>query len=105
MFLNFLFIGTTVAVSANSWLTCWLGLEINLIRMIPLILNKLIFNLTEAAIKYFIVQTMASIIFIVRTVFSINFLSFNYLSIAELLIISALIIKAGIAFIISLIYH
>jgi len=65
--------------------------------MIPLILNKLIFNLTEAAIKYFIVQAIASIIFIVRTIFSANFLNFNYLNITELLIISALIIKAGIA--------
>nr|WNL53848.1 NADH dehydrogenase subunit 2 [Microtermes sp. C MLW-2023a] len=52
--------GVLVSVSSNSWLGAWMGLEINLMSFIPLMSNvKNMYN-TEASLKYFIVQALAS---------------------------------------------
>nr|AIY61711.1 NADH dehydrogenase subunit 2 [Ancistrotermes pakistanicus]AQP27886.1 NADH dehydrogenase subunit 2 [Microtermes sp. RDCT175] len=52
--------GVLVSVSSNSWLGAWMGLEINLMSFIPLMSNvKNMYN-TEASLKYFIVQVLAS---------------------------------------------
>lgn len=52
--------GTLISVSSNSWLGAWIGLEINLMSFIPLMSNvKNMYN-TEASLKYFIVQVLAS---------------------------------------------
>jgi len=49
-----------VSVSSNSWLGTWIGLEINLISFIPVTSNvKNTYN-TEASLKYFNVQVLAS---------------------------------------------
>ena len=62
-----------LSVSSNSWLWAWIGLEINLISFIPLMSNvKNMYN-TEASLKYFIVQVLASatLLFtvVIKTVF------------------------------------
>nr|AIY61828.1 NADH dehydrogenase subunit 2 [Leptomyxotermes doriae] len=52
--------GVLISVSSNSWLGAWMGLEINLMSFIPLMSNvKNMYN-TEASLKYFIVQVLAS---------------------------------------------
>nr|WMY24001.1 NADH dehydrogenase subunit 2 [Psammotermes sp.] len=52
--------GMLVSVSSNSWFSAWMGLEVNLMSFIPLMSNiKNMYN-TEAALKYFIVQVLAS---------------------------------------------
>lgn len=97
VFLTSLTVGTIIAISSNSWFTCWVGLEINLIRIIPLILIKLSKNLTEVAIKYFLTQAIASLILIFSI--SINFLfsENNILEIIEIFIACSLTLKRGIA--------
>nr|QAX91181.1 NADH dehydrogenase subunit 2 [Parrhinotermes sp. B MW-2019] len=52
--------GMLVSVSSNSWFSAWMGLEVNLMSFIPLMSNiKNMYN-TEASLKYFIVQVLAS---------------------------------------------
>nr|QAX91220.1 NADH dehydrogenase subunit 2 [Parrhinotermes microdentiformis] len=52
--------GVLVSVSSNSWFSAWMGLEVNLMSFIPLMSNtKNMYN-TEASLKYFIVQVLAS---------------------------------------------
>nr|AIY61880.1 NADH dehydrogenase subunit 2 [Acanthotermes acanthothorax] len=60
LLLTTLMSGVLVSVSSNSWLGAWMGLEINLMSFIPLMSNvKNMYN-TEASLKYFIVQALAS---------------------------------------------
>nr|AIY62075.1 NADH dehydrogenase subunit 2 [Parrhinotermes browni] len=52
--------GALVSMSSNSWFSAWMGLEVNLMSFIPLMSNvKNMYN-TEASLKYFIVQVLAS---------------------------------------------
>nr|AVV61631.1 NADH dehydrogenase subunit 2 [Orybina plangonalis] len=97
-FMNMLFFSTLISISSNSWFGCWIGLEINLLSFIPLI--SLPYNLmsTEASLKYFPTQSIASINFLfsilLKMILMKNFLMNNFLSI---MINSSLLMKMGSA--------
>lgn len=97
LFISILIRGTIIAISANSWFTRWLGLEINLISIIPLILSKLRPRITEASIKYFLSQAIASILLIFGI--NIKFMRQEIIRLEnmEIILSSALLIKAGLA--------
>nr|QXJ80373.1 NADH dehydrogenase subunit 2 [Homogryllacris parcibrevipenna] len=59
--------GTFISISANSWFSAWMGLEINLLSFIPLMTNSKNTLSTEATLKYFLVQALASITFLFST--------------------------------------
>lgn len=61
-------LGTFVAISSSSWFGAWIGLEINLLSFIPLISDKTNQFSTEAALKYFLTQALASALLIFRAV-------------------------------------
>nr|WCH54211.1 NADH dehydrogenase subunit 2 [Osphya sp. n.] len=100
LFFNFLILGSLIAISANSWLGMWMGLEINLFSVIPLFsVYKNIYS-TEATMKYFIVQAFASMIFL-YSILMLSLLHKNYEWISfekiQLMQNCALLIKMGSA--------
>lgn len=60
--------GTLISISSTSWIGAWLGLEINLLSFIPLISNINNQFATEAALKYFLTQALASSILLFRVI-------------------------------------
>nr|QNE85921.1 NADH dehydrogenase subunit 2 [Brachyptera risi] len=60
LFFMTLMSGTLISVSANSWFGAWMGLEINLLSFIPLMTNTHNLLSTEASLKYFLTQALAS---------------------------------------------
>lgn len=52
--------GTLLSVSSRHWLGVWFGLEINLLGFVPIIVQNGGVQSVEGAIKYFIVQALAS---------------------------------------------
>nr|YP_010564305.1 NADH dehydrogenase subunit 2 [Idaea salutaria]UYX62328.1 NADH dehydrogenase subunit 2 [Idaea salutaria] len=95
-FFFMLFLSTLISISSNSWFGCWIGLEINLLSFIPLISNVSNMMSTEASLKYFLTQTIASINFLFFIIFNIIFMKNiqNYISI---LINSSMLMKMGSA--------
>ncbi len=83
-------LGTIIRVSANRIFIIWIGLEINLISFLPLILLNQHFYSSISAIKYFLTQSTASIILL------ISFLTQSLLPIRRIIILIAIIIKAGL---------
>lgn len=93
---------TIIVVSSNSWLGAWIGLEINLLSFIPLIINTNNLISTEASLKYFLTQALASSILlfaILISMISINLISqFNFnQDYSSIIINSALLLKTGAA--------
>nr|AVN67788.1 NADH dehydrogenase subunit 2 [Periplaneta lateralis] len=92
--------GMLISISSNSWLGAWIGLEINLLSFIPLMsTNKNVFT-TEASMKYFIVQALASstLLFLIISKSMIEELytfSNNYLT--SVIINTPLLLKSGAA--------
>nr|YP_009353145.1 NADH dehydrogenase subunit 2 [Pachliopta aristolochiae]AOW31933.1 NADH dehydrogenase subunit 2 [Pachliopta aristolochiae] len=106
MFLNFnsnkmffyfiLFFSTLISISSNSWLGCWIGLEINLLSFIPLISNSKNLLSSEAALKYFLVQSIASINFLFTIILKMMLMkNFEMNLIFSILINSSLLMKMG----------
>nr|YP_009938263.1 NADH dehydrogenase subunit 2 [Lethe baileyi]QNU07682.1 NADH dehydrogenase subunit 2 [Lethe baileyi] len=97
-FLFTLFFSTLISISSNSWLGCWIGLEINLLSFIPLITNPNNLLNSEASLKYFLTQTIASINLLFAIILSLflmkNFFMNNFIS---TLINSSLLMKMGSA--------
>nr|AXS65931.1 NADH dehydrogenase subunit 2 [Curculionoidea sp. 19 KM-2017] len=97
IFMMSLMLGSLISISSLSWLMAWMGLEINLLSFIPLMKTKSKFS-HEAMIKYFIIQAMASMIFLMSSLLSKTSISFptmieNY----SFLISLSLLMKMGAA--------
>nr|QXT44063.1 NADH dehydrogenase subunit 2 [Apicotermitinae gen. D sp. CAM075]QXT44362.1 NADH dehydrogenase subunit 2 [Apicotermitinae gen. D sp. CMRT020] len=92
--------GMLVSVSSNSWLGAWMGLEINLMSFIPLMSNvKNMYN-TEASLKYFIVQVLASatlLFMVVMKTLMEDLFSFESNSYTPMIICTPLLLKSGAA--------
>nr|AJA04687.1 NADH dehydrogenase subunit 2 [Phrynocephalus maculatus] len=52
--------GTIMAMSSSNWLMAWIGLELNMLAILPIISKPKTMRASEATIKYFLTQTIAS---------------------------------------------
>nr|YP_009712031.1 NADH dehydrogenase subunit 2 [Hasora badra]QGG43657.1 NADH dehydrogenase subunit 2 [Hasora badra] len=99
MFFFFILImSTLIAISSNSWMGCWIGLEINLLSFIPLISNSNNLMSSEAALKYFLTQSIASINFLFAILLKLILLkNFEMNNLFSILINSSMLMKMGSA--------
>nr|QNV11656.1 NADH dehydrogenase subunit 2 [Coenosia mollicula] len=97
MFFSILITGTMITISANSWLSAWMGLEINLLSFIPLMSDNKLMS-TEASLKYFLTQALASSILLFSIILLLlNSNNQNSLNFIEMMIFSSLLLKSGAA--------
>nr|AKQ53278.1 NADH dehydrogenase subunit 2 [Haritalodes derogata] len=97
-FLFILFFSTLISISSNSWFGCWIGLEINLLSFIPLISKSNNILSSEASLKYFLVQSIASnnlLFFIILKMILMK--NFEMDNINSIMINSSLLMKMGSA--------
>nr|YP_009935097.1 NADH dehydrogenase subunit 2 [Semibalanus cariosus]QNS22939.1 NADH dehydrogenase subunit 2 [Semibalanus cariosus] len=94
----FLFSGTLISISSSSLFGMWMGLEVNLMSFIPMIINldnnK---KSSEAAIKYFLVQAIASALVIFSSLYFYMYNGNAFSSTPNILITLALCMKLGMA--------
>nr|AII02494.1 NADH dehydrogenase subunit 2 [Doa sp. MJT-2014] len=97
-FMFILFFSTLISISSNSWLGCWIGLEINLLSFIPLISHSYNMLSNEATLKYFMVQSIASINFLFSILLIFFFFNnFEMNNFIYFMINSSLLMKMGAA--------
>nr|AUJ22867.1 NADH dehydrogenase subunit 2 [Apocephalus antennatus] len=102
LFISTLIMGTMVSISSNTWLSAWMGLEINLLSFIPLINDNKNLMSSESSLKYFLIQTLASSILIFLIImylfnYNNNFDMMNLNNFINLGMISSLGLKSGMA--------
>nr|ATN41295.1 NADH dehydrogenase subunit 2 [Macaca fascicularis] len=66
--------GTLVTALSSHWFLAWVGLEMNMLAFIPILMKKTNLRSTEAATKYFLMQSTASMI-LMMAIISNNLLS------------------------------
>nr|ANN13249.1 NADH dehydrogenase subunit 2 [Astacus leptodactylus]ANN13262.1 NADH dehydrogenase subunit 2 [Astacus leptodactylus] len=91
LFLFTLSLGVVLSISSNSWFGAWAGLELNLMSFIPLISSSSNKYSSESALKYFLIQALASIVIIFSASFTL--LTYNFIMLFSL----ALLLKLGAA--------
>nr|QZI85964.1 NADH dehydrogenase subunit 2 [Rhynocoris fuscipes] len=62
MFFSITIMGTTLTMSAETWLGMWMGLELNMVSFIPLIYKEKSKSTYESCMIYFLIQSMGSVI-------------------------------------------
>nr|YP_009131560.1 NADH dehydrogenase subunit 2 [Nemopoda mamaevi]AIY56552.1 NADH dehydrogenase subunit 2 [Nemopoda mamaevi] len=99
MFLCILMTGTLITVSSNSWLGAWMGLEINLLSFIPLMSDGNNLMSTEASLKYFLTQALASSVLLFAVILFMleNHFIFQINNYSSWIILSSLLLKSGTA--------
>nr|WKD83291.1 NADH dehydrogenase subunit 2 [Loris lydekkerianus malabaricus] len=97
-----LFTGTILTMISSHWLMTWVGLEMNMLAITPILIQKAMPRSTEAATKYFLTQATASMILMMAIV--INMMHSGQWTMTKtshpltsLMIMLALAIKLGMA--------
>nr|AWV84420.1 NADH dehydrogenase subunit 2 [Tettigades sarcinatrix] len=90
LFHVFMFLGILISVSSSNWLSCWLGIEINLISFLPIMSDSSSIYSSESMISYFIIQSMGSSLLFLSIILMNNY----FLFIGHLIVFS-LMIKIG----------
>lgn len=88
IFLITILTSVIIVVTSNNLLIRWLALEVNILSFLPLILTKRKYS-AESAVKYFITQTLASIILIIAILRNSNY--------THIIILVSLLLKIGAA--------
>nr|YP_009228430.1 NADH dehydrogenase subunit 2 [Idioscopus nitidulus]AKU47317.1 NADH dehydrogenase subunit 2 [Idioscopus nitidulus] len=92
LFYSVMLLGVMLSLSSNNWVMIWLGMELSLMSFVPLINNSLMIS-SESAMKYFIVQSVSSSMFILGMVMMLTKPYFNY----EMIIVLSMMMKMGAA--------
>nr|QCT05079.1 NADH dehydrogenase subunit 2 [Microgale drouhardi] len=94
--------GTLTAMISSHWLLTWIGLEMNMFAIIPLIMKTHTPRSTEAATKYFLIQASASMMLLMAA--SLNFMYTGQWTLTSLdstmastILLVALMMKLGMA--------
>nr|QNM39352.1 NADH dehydrogenase subunit 2 [Macaca brunnescens] len=94
--------GTLITTLSSHWFLAWAGLEMNMLAFIPILMKKTNLRSTEAAIKYFLTQSTASMI-LMMAIISNNLLSGHWTTTSyinqppSLMMTTALAMKLGMA--------
>nr|QAB45658.1 NADH dehydrogenase subunit 2 [Dremomys pernyi] len=97
-----LFAGTLITLLSSHWLLAWIGLEMSMLAMIPVLMKKANPRSTEAASKYFLIQATASMMLMMSAIMNFmktgQWLLTNPLTpISSLMLTIALSMKMGLA--------
>nr|URH14521.1 NADH dehydrogenase subunit 2 [Saguinus sp. MJ-2022] len=66
--------GTTITILSSHWFLIWIGLELNMLAIIPVLAKNTKPRSTEASTKYFLIQATASLI-LLMAIFLNNLIS------------------------------
>nr|AVN67265.1 NADH dehydrogenase subunit 2 [Aeluropoda insignis] len=100
LFLSTLIGGLVITISSNSWLGAWMGLEVNLLSFIPLMTNNDNVLTSEASLKYFLIQALASsslLFIIVSKSLMESMFSLLQTPLVMMMVITPLMMKSGAA--------
>nr|UBI43975.1 NADH dehydrogenase subunit 2 [Eysarcoris rosaceus] len=96
LFKLILIISVIITLSANNWISMWMGLELNMMAFIPMILNDKNKLSSEAAMIYFFVQSFSSLMLMMMLIsYMCKYLIYGVINYYILVI--SILIKLGAA--------
>nr|Q330A7.1 RecName: Full=NADH-ubiquinone oxidoreductase chain 2; AltName: Full=NADH dehydrogenase subunit 2 [Eidolon helvum]AAS91450.1 NADH dehydrogenase subunit 2 [Eidolon helvum] len=102
MILLTIMLGTTIVMTSSHWLVVWIGFEMNMLAVIPVLMKKYNPRSMEAATKYFLTQATASMLLmlaiVINLIYSGQWSTTNPLNpTASIIMTLALAMKLGLA--------
>nr|QGW12890.1 NADH dehydrogenase subunit 2 [Equus asinus] len=65
------FLGTMIVMASSHWLMIWIGFEMNLLAIIPILMKKYSPRAMEASTKYFLTQATASMLLMMAIIINL----------------------------------
>nr|WRK84274.1 NADH dehydrogenase subunit 2 [Equus asinus] len=65
------FLGTMIVMTSSHWLMIWIGFEMNLLAIIPILMKKYNPRAMEASTKYFLTQATASMLLMMAIIINL----------------------------------
>nr|WDA96143.1 NADH dehydrogenase subunit 2 [Whitmania pigra] len=93
MSVTVLVLSTFMMASCNSWFSLWVCLELNMFMFIPVIMWGNTDNEEEGAVKYFIIQSLASAMLVISIFYSFNLSNFEVVMVY--ILVMAILMKMG----------
>nr|AQU71823.1 NADH dehydrogenase subunit 2 [Planorbella duryi] len=75
LFLFLIFFSPVISLSASDWIISWIGMELGIVGLFPLMLFSATTSSKESMLKYFLVQSMASLFLLISGIVYFNFCS------------------------------
>nr|YP_010850283.1 NADH dehydrogenase subunit 2 [Tomicus minor]WGH11774.1 NADH dehydrogenase subunit 2 [Tomicus minor] len=101
MFYTSMMMGSLISISSSSWMMAWMGLELNLMSILPLMKIPKHKDSSESTIKYFIIQAIASTLMLFSIIMMTNLsnskFSFFFMNNLNMVTTSAILMKMGAA--------
>ena len=92
--LTSLILRTLMALSRTNWILLWAAIELNLLRFIPIIIQRKNNQETEGSVKYFLAQALGSALLLISS--TSLWMSFSSLpNIMPLILTTAILLKLG----------
>nr|QDI93881.1 NADH dehydrogenase subunit 2 [Pseudophylus stundjuki] len=95
LFMSMLITSTTLVMSSSSLMNMWIGLEINLMAFIPLISSPKNMFMSQSTMMYFLIQSMASMMFIMFILMNKYIFSFMTNDLIKTMITLTMMMKMG----------
>nr|Q2TQ12.1 RecName: Full=NADH-ubiquinone oxidoreductase chain 2; AltName: Full=NADH dehydrogenase subunit 2 [Suncus etruscus]ABS58654.1 NADH dehydrogenase subunit 2 [Suncus madagascariensis]AAW29763.1 NADH dehydrogenase subunit 2 [Suncus etruscus]ABS58663.1 NADH dehydrogenase subunit 2 [Suncus madagascariensis]ABS58666.1 NADH dehydrogenase subunit 2 [Suncus madagascariensis]ABS58674.1 NADH dehydrogenase subunit 2 [Suncus madagascariensis] len=100
--LGTIMLGTSIVMTSSHWFLTWLGFEMNMMAVIPVLMKKYSPRSMEAATKYFLTQATASMILMLAIIINLMFSGQWTITnmdnfTASMLLTTALVMKLGLA--------
>nr|WRQ18147.1 NADH dehydrogenase subunit 2 [Dryodurgades tortilis] len=92
MFSYTMILGVIISLSANNWLTIWIGLEISMMSSMPMIPNNNFLS-SESSVKYFIFQSISSTMMMLGVLLLLTNSKIEY----QMILTSSMMLKMGVA--------
>nr|YP_009643493.1 NADH dehydrogenase subunit 2 [Dindymus rubiginosus]APO08936.1 NADH dehydrogenase subunit 2 [Dindymus rubiginosus] len=97
MFFSILMTSTIITVTSNNWIGMWMGMEINLMSLIPLLYEKKNMMSSQSMMIYFLTQSISSIILLCSILTSKFIFYNNFENLPQTMLIISLMIKMASA--------
>nr|YP_008578441.1 NADH dehydrogenase subunit 2 [Pteronotus rubiginosus]AAS91438.1 NADH dehydrogenase subunit 2 [Pteronotus parnellii]CDF66057.1 ND2 [Pteronotus rubiginosus] len=73
MIMSTIILGTLIVMTSSHWLSVWMGFEMNMLAIIPILMKNHHPRSTEAATKYFLTQATASMLLMLAVIINLMY--------------------------------
>nr|YP_009498356.1 NADH dehydrogenase subunit 2 [Biomphalaria pfeifferi]AWK49467.1 NADH dehydrogenase subunit 2 [Biomphalaria pfeifferi] len=88
------FISPIISLSSSDWIISWIGMEVGMIALFPLLLMNYFSSSKESMMKYFLIQSLASVMMFISGIIFFN--NIEQLNMVNYLFLMSLSLKLGI---------
>nr|AMM04904.1 NADH dehydrogenase subunit 2 [Arctocephalus forsteri]AMM04943.1 NADH dehydrogenase subunit 2 [Arctocephalus forsteri]AMM04956.1 NADH dehydrogenase subunit 2 [Arctocephalus forsteri] len=72
MIMTTIVLGTMIVLTSSHWLMIWIGFEMNMLAIIPILMKNFSPRATEASTKYFLIQATASMLLMLGIIINLT---------------------------------